>query len=402
MPGSLKISVLFVHTATLPPLGADTWVQSRIIAGLDKTTHDVHVACATGPVDRPTPTFAVMREIQGVDILPISLGPELSQRSVLGKLRAIVATVPAVLHLLNLVAYVIRHRIEVIHTTDRPRDAFACVLVGRFTRTPCIVHLHVGFNPDWMGRVLQSSIRKADALVAISDFVASTLSVAEPVEGTVYVVRNAIETTKWSPDIDGGQARAEFGFATGEVVFITVCRLFPAKGPAELIEAFGLVRAARSNVKLLIVGEEMVPGYSAQLSNLVANLGLTESVVFAGRRSDVPALMAAADVFAMPSHYEPFGLVYLEAMAMELPIVALDDGGTPEVVVDGVTGLLSPFGDTAALAANLVGLADDSPLRDRMGGAGRQRVLAEFGVERMASDMAAVYRLVTSDRTAVV
>jgi glycosyltransferase involved in cell wall biosynthesis len=401
MPRPSKVSVLFVHTATLPPLGADTWVQGRIIAGLDKATHDVHVACATGPAGDPTPTFEMIRNIRGIDILPVSLGPEFSQRSVRGKFWAILQTLPAIIHVLDLLWYVWRHRIDVIHTTDRPRDAFVCVLLGRFTRTPCIVHLHVGFNPEWMGRMLQWSIRQADALVAISDFVASTLEAAEPVKGTVCVVRNSIDTELWSPDIDGAVARSEFGFTDDDLVIITVCRLFPAKGPGDLIEALARVRAVRSDVRLVVVGKEMVAGYEAELARLAASLGLTDSVVFAGRRSDVPSLMAASDVFAMPSHLEPFGLVYLEAMAMELPVAALDDGGTPEVVVHGVNGLLSRFGDSETLASNLLTLVDDPELRDRMGKAGRERVLAQFGVERMALDMAAVYRLVTSNHATV-
>ncbi len=391
-----KIRVLFVHTATLPPLGADTWVQSQIIAGLDKTTHEVHVACSTGPAGSPTPTFAVMREISGVEVLPVSLGPEFSNRSFTRKLRALFETLPALMHFVHLVWYVWRRRIDVIHTTDRPRDAFACVLLGRVTRTPCIVHLHVGFNPDWMGRMLQWSIRRADALVAISDFVASTLDGAAEVDRPVYVVKNAIDASAWRPDVTGEDRRAEFGLGPDDIVLITVCRLFPAKGPGDLIRALAVVREDRPDVRLLVVGQEMAPGYLAELSSLVAELDLSGSVFFLGRRSDVLELMAAADIFAMPSHLEPFGLVYLEAMAMELPVVALDDGGTPEVVEAGVTGFLSGFGDIDALAQNLLILADDAALRDRMGACGRQRVLAHFDVERMARDMAEVYRLVGS------
>ena len=126
-----------------------------------------------------------------------------------------------------------------------------------------------------------------------------------------------------------------------------------------------------------------------ELAALADELGVDDSVVFTGRRSDVARLMAAADVFAMPSLEEPFGLVYLEAMAMRLPVVALDSGGTPEVVEHGRSGLLSAPGDIDALAANIVELLSDAgpagphgrartarrrgAVHDRAAGPGRRR-----------------------------
>ena len=113
-----------------------------------------------------------------------------------------------------------------------------------------------------------------------------------------------------------------------------------------------------------------------------------------GRRSDVERLLAACDVFAMPSLAEPFGLVYVEAMAMEVPVVALDSGGTTEVVAHEVTGLLAEPGDRAGLAKHLLELVSDPSRRAAMGQAGRRRAEACFTSERMATDMAAVYEAI--------
>jgi glycosyltransferase involved in cell wall biosynthesis len=104
--------------------------------------------------------------------------------------------------------------------------------------------------------------------------------------------------------------------------------------------------------------------------------------------------MAACDVFTMPSLEEPFGLVYLEAMAMQRPVVSLDNGGTPEVVEHGLSGLLSPPRDIDALARNIVLLLRDPALRARMGAHGRSRVLEYFNVGRMAQDAGAAYEAV--------
>ena len=108
-------------------------------------------------------------------------------------------------------------------------------------------------------------------------------------------------------------------------------------------------------------------------------------------RSDIAALMAACDVFSLPSFEEPFGLVFAEAMAMKRPVVALTNGGTPEVVEHGKCGLLSPPGDIDALAANLLTLLDDAALRAQFGEYGRSRVEQHFTPQRMASDFAALY-----------
>ena len=178
---------------------------------------------------------------------------------------------------------------------------------------------------------------------------------------------------------------------------ISVCRLFKEKGPAELIRATALVRDEYPDVKLLVVGSDVTGGvFMAELENLVERLGAGENVTFTGRRSDVPLLMAAADVFAMPSFDEPFGLVYLEAMAMQLPVVALDNGGTPEVVEHGETGLLSSPGDIDAVAQHLLMLLRSPDLREQMGRQGRRRVEQRFTTDRQAADMAAVYALITS------
>ena len=142
----------------------------------------------------------------------------------------------------------------------------------------------------------------------------------------------------------------------------------------------------------MIVGTEMVPGFQHHLLDVARDLGVGEHVLFTGQRSDVERLMAAADIFAMPSLGEPFGLVFLEAMAMMLPVVALDSGGTPEVVEHNVSGLLSDPGDTDQLIQNMLALLRDPERRRRMGAAGRQRVEADFTIPRMARDTAMLYK----------
>ena len=150
-----RTRVLFLNTATQPPLGADTWIHAEIMRRLDRDQHELVAACSFGPKGRPTPTYDALRQIPNLELVPANLGPELGGRTGLDRARALAATVPAVWTLLRLVLLV-RHRgIDIIHTSDRPRDAFAAVVLSRLTPARSIVHVHVAYDPNWMGRPLR-------------------------------------------------------------------------------------------------------------------------------------------------------------------------------------------------------------------------------------------------------
>lgn len=390
-----RTGILFVNAPTLPPLGADTWLHAQIIRKVDRTRFDVVAACVTGPPDQPTPCYEVFRSVTDVELVPIDFGPELSTSTSRSRLRTIIDTLPAVTSFLRLARLVRRRRISLIHTSDRPRDAALCVLLARVTRARCIVHVHVGYG-EWMSPLLKWSFRRADALIAISEFVAGTLVDSGHRPERIHVVLNGIDTDRWKPEIGGDEVRNEFGIDAAAPIVLTVCRLFEAKGPRQLIEALPSLREQHPDVRLFIVGGELQTGFRRELEDLSRDLGLDTNVIFTGRRADIPQLMAAADIYAMPSQWEPFGLVYAEAMAMRLPVVALDNGGTPEVVAHGKTGLLSSLGDQQALTANLSALLADPDRRRCMGERGRALVLGRFGLARMARDVERVYEKLTA------
>ena len=389
-----RIRVLFVQTKRQPTLDADTWIHLQILRELDRSKVRVFAACAPGTASNPTPTYQQLIQLVDVEIVKVDLGPERTGDSFAAKARAGLGVVPAVVSLVKLARYIRTHGIEVIHTSDRPRDAAACVILSRMTKAKCIVHAHVGFSPSWMGRTLQRAIRNADALIAISEFVARTLREAGCEPTSIHVVLNGIQPERWEPGRGRARTREQLGISDSTPVVLTVCRLFRHKGVGSLVQALHDVTGDVPNAVLLIAGQEMEPGYVEELAEMVREYDLDDRVRFLGRREDVPELMAAADVFAMPSEYEPFGLVYAEAMAMTLPVVALDNGGTVEVVEDGVTGLLSPLGDADALADNLRTLLLDPAKRAEYGRKGRERVQDQFTTRRMADDTADVYRVV--------
>jgi glycosyltransferase involved in cell wall biosynthesis len=167
-----------------------------------------------------------------------------------------------------------------------------------------------------------------------------------------------------------------------------VARLEAEKGHRTLLEAWPLVLAAVPSARLLIIGEG---SERDSLEAQVASLGIEDRVVFTGRREDVPAVTAALDVAVLPSYREAQGLSVLEAMALSRPVIASRVGGIPEMIEDGVSGLLVEPHDCDALAAGIVRLLTDHPLADMIAHRGHGLVHDRFCIELMVHSISDLY-----------
>ncbi len=381
---AFRVPVLFLNSPE--SFGADTWIQALLMRHLDPR-FEVHAACA-----KDTPSWAALSAIPGVQLRPTRFGPSLTGRHSIFSRAAFV--LPAILDLPGLAGYVRKRGIRILHASDRPRDAITCAALAALTGARAVIHLHVKYD-DWIRAPGRWALRRADALVGVSDFVSRSLVAKGYRPERVHTVLNAIDPEAWDFDCDPAPVRAELGLPLDAKVITCVSRLFHWKGHRELLRALALVRRELPEVRLLLVGAEDAvaggPRYQEELEALAAQLELSAQVQFTGRRGDVARLMAAGDVFCLPSFEEPFGLVFAEAMAMRRPVVALDNGGTPEVVDHGRTGLLVAPGDIEALAGSLLRLLRDPALRAQMGDEGRRRVEALFSPPQLATAMAAVY-----------
>src|SRR5215217_913791 len=244
--------VLFLNTPTAPPLGADTWIHIELMRRLDRTAWAPIAAHAFGSEDEPTPTHRAVREIPDLELVRADLGPDRSERTPLATVKDLLATVPAISTIARLAVLIRRRRVRIIHTSDRPRDAFVAVLLGRMTGAVSIVHVHVAYNPSWMGWMLRWSLAHADALVAVSEFVGRTIVDGGIETRRVHVVKNGVDIARWHPDIDGAPARVRLGISQDAPLLLTICRLFPEKGPGEAIDAVGRLRAEFPAIQLLI------------------------------------------------------------------------------------------------------------------------------------------------------
>ena len=205
----------------------------------------------------------------------------------------------------------------------------------------------------------------------------------------IEVIYNAVEPSRFVKPAPRG-LRAGLTNGIDRPVVLTCARLHEQKGHSYLLRA----AAALPGVEFVFAGEGPT---RADLEAEAARLGVEERVRFLGRRDDVPELLAASDVVAIPSLYEGSPLAVLEAMAGERAVVASAIGGIDELIEDGQTGILFPPGDVDALASALRRLLEDPTLRRAMGTRGRRRIERDFGAMEMARQVERVYeRLLAS------
>jgi glycosyltransferase involved in cell wall biosynthesis len=230
------------------------------------------------------------------------------------------------------------------------------------------------------GRLIAAGIGRC---IAVSQDIAKRLA-----EGLhwpadkIEVIHNAIQTERFGRPADPA-LRASLAGGDDPIV-LTVARLDSQKGHDVLIRAIAETPGAR----LVLAGEGPE---RERLETLVSRLGLGPRVLFLGRRTDVADLLAASDVFVLPSFFEGSSLAVLEAMAAMKPVVATAIGGTDELIVDGESGRLVPPADPGALAAALRQVIADRPLRTRFGQNARDRVEQHFSAAGMAKRVAQVY-----------
>jgi glycosyltransferase involved in cell wall biosynthesis len=202
-------------------------------------------------------------------------------------------------------------------------------------------------------------------------------------EETTIVIRNGVTTKA----LDAAKPRS------ARPRLVMVGRLQAPKDPITLVRALALVRAVDFEAVLVGEGPER-----AAVEDEIGRLGVGSSVRLLGERTDVAELLATADVFVLSTRSEGLPLSVLEAMAAGLPVIASNVGGIPELVVDGVSGVLVPPGDPNALAEAIEGLVQNPSLAHELGDAGRRRVVENFDLETVREAHLALYRRLLASR----
>ena len=294
-------------------------------------------------------------------------------------------------------AGLIRHaNIDVIHA-QHSRDIATLVPAIKLTRRkiPLLLSKRVGSyiqKKDLFHRFTYGNVSR---VLAISNVIHQNVLDTTPMtaEGVV-TVHDAIDTELFSPArINRTTIREEFGIDAGTIVVGFVGRYSRGKGHEDLLRAALILRERRPHIRYLIVGEASYgeEDYASTVKDLARSLGLDDIVTFTGYRGDIPEVMSAFDIFAFPSHAESFGVVLIEAMAMERPVVSTNCDGVLDIVVDGETGLYVHPKNPEELAAALLRLIENPALRERLGKAGRARVLEHFDQRKQVEELEGIY-----------
>jgi len=277
-------------------------------------------------------------------------------------------------------------------------------------RVPVLFTEHGRDYPDYRRskRVLANRLllRRRDRVVAVGQHVRNALVKNEGLNrDRVTVIYNGIDCQAYNPvPRQRAETRAGWGLDDSHLAIIQVARLNRLKNQATALRAMSMLTANYPQARLVLVGDGEE---RSTLEQLTDSLQLRSQVIFAGMQKDVPRMLSAADLFLLSSVSEGIPLTLLEAMAAGLACVATRVGGIPEVIVNGVTGLLAEPSDPNALAGKLSTLLGDAELRSQFGTAGAARVRRSFDAHQMHEAYSKVFREMlpssgsTSGRSAV-
>ena len=227
-----------------------------------------------------------------------------------------------------------------------------------------------------------------DQLIAVSQSIVKKIADEHRTGAPVKLIYNGVDLDRFDHVEPCCTLRDEYGMEPGSQIVGVVARLEPEKGHQTLIEAWPHVLRTVPDAYLLIVGEGSRRDF---LESWAAAHRVAHRVIFTGRRDDVPAVTAALDVAVLPSWREAQGLSVLEAMALSRPVVASDVGGIPEMIENGVTGLLVERDNPVALADAIVRLLTDHVFADTMARAAHDLVHERFCVELMVKAIEEIY-----------
>jgi glycosyltransferase involved in cell wall biosynthesis len=274
------------------------------------------------------------------------------------------------------------HSIELIHSNG-PQTNIPAGLAARWMGVPVIWHAR---------NLLTSGMVDIDGFAGFlpqrilcnSETIKARFR-SRRMERISKTIMNGVDIGEYDPTIPSSAILEEFGIPSTAKVLGMSSRLGKDKGHLTLLKAVARLKDRYPDLWVLIVGGNVfeedagVPGF---LRTKAHEFGVADRTVFTGFRSDVSRLYAGMDIFILGTDAEPCGRVIFEAMAMEKPVVATNNGGTPEIVVNGETGLLFNYGDAEELASKIDYLLSRQELIQKMGNAGRKRIEENFTIDK--------------------
>lgn len=363
----------------------------QLLVGLDRTRFSPVVVL---PHDGPLQKHIERLDIP-VEIVP-SLRPWSTRRTGVLGLMYFLAILPFILaSVLAIRRLIRRYEIRLVHSNTMVVVDGA--LAARSLGIPHVWHARAILTGDVPHHfilgpkmVMAMVLALSERVIAISQAVAECFG-GMPGSEKIKVVYNAIDIDAFAQSEARATYRQLLG-APGDVPLVgQVANVTAVKGYTDFIRAIPKVRKMMPEVRFVGVGGTPHADYKAITTRLMSELSLGDSLILTGFREDIPQIVAALDIFVLASHYEPFGRVLVEAMAAGKPVIGTNVGGIPEIIEDGVTGLLVPPHAPDDLAQAIIKILQDPDLARRLGAAGRERAKACFSPERYVTEVQKVY-----------
>jgi glycosyltransferase involved in cell wall biosynthesis len=285
---------------------------------------------------------------------------------------------------------IVREKIAIVHCHN-PGTLLYGGLAGLLARYPVVINTEHGYSYSigkgkrFVEGILRNRIEKTVAVCEDLKRKLCETTLTRP--DKIQVVRNGISVKKFLNAVPCEEVR-KFRNGSSEPVIAAIGRLDHVKGHQVLIEAIKGSESQGHPSKLVIVGNGPL---RHDLETRVRSLGLEKLVWFMGARNDIPEILSAVDIFVLPSLSEGLSITLLEAMAAGKAVIATNVGGNPEVIADGIDGLLVPQGSPGDLAQRLMELTADGDKREALGRAAAEKVSQFFPQERFVREMEGVY-----------
>lgn len=289
---------------------------------------------------------------------------------------------------------------EIVHTHG-VRGNLIGRLAARRVGVPVVVTtVHSVLPRDYpspLSRLVNSLTERATArltthFIGVSGFIGDYLAASGIPRAKITVIYNGIDPAPWERWAGDTSFRARFGIHPDAPLFGIVARLHPVKGHRYFLEAVRDVSRQFPAARFVIVGSGF---YWQEVDSLIREYGLAECCIRTGFLPDAGPAYAALDCLVISSLSEGFGLTALEAAALGKPVIATRVGALPEIIEDGVTGLLVPPADPGALARAMINVLNDPREGRRLGAAGRDALLKRFSLDRSVAETARLYRSLT-------
>lgn len=297
-----------------------------------------------------------------------------------------------------------KEKIDLVHSHGTIPLNVHVRLAARWTGIRCISHIHAEnvFSSHWLIRQYQILLDRFTSqlcyrLIAVSKATKKRLVMEGIRPEQIEVIPNGIDSNRLNGQMSRMEVFQRFQIDPKKRLVVTMGRLCPQKGQEEFLKGAKQVSAEMPDIVWMMIGKdiEFKGAYEGKLKTLAQELGLNGQIIFAGYQSDPVSLLRACDLFVLPSHLEAMPLVILEAAALKKAVIASAVGGIPEVVQDGVTGILIPPGDSQALGQAMLKLLKEPRLASAMGEAGFRRVREHFSEGQMVNRVLSLYQEVS-------